>query len=102
MTKEYKTRSGRPFLAVNDVSLDVPANSITALLGPSGSGGDQSVSRVSIAVKDDNIYTPQRLHHAPGPSDSGLCQGFRTQQVSAGSCARPASTGLGALHKGTD
>lgn len=46
MTKEYKTRSGRPFLAVNDVSLDVPANSITALLGPSGSGGDQSVSRV--------------------------------------------------------
>ena len=39
MTKEYKTRSGRPFLAVNNVSLDVPANSITALLGPSGSGG---------------------------------------------------------------
>ena len=39
MTKEYTTRSGRPFLAANDVSLDVPANSITALLGPSGSGG---------------------------------------------------------------
>ena len=39
MTKQYQTRSGIPFLAVNDVSLDVPANSITALLGPSGSGG---------------------------------------------------------------
>ena len=39
MTKEYTTRKGRPFLAANNVSLDVPANSITALLGPSGSGG---------------------------------------------------------------
>lgn len=38
MTKEYTTRNGRPFLAANGVSLEVPANSITALLGPSGSG----------------------------------------------------------------
>lgn len=43
MTKEYTTRSGRPFLAANDVSLEVPANSITALLGPSGSGQQRSM-----------------------------------------------------------
>lgn len=50
MTKEYTTRSGQPFLAANGVSLDVPANSITALLGPSGSG------RLRTAISDLYIY----------------------------------------------
>ena len=48
MTKQYQTRSGVPFLAVNDVSLDVPANSITALLGPSGSGAVQGLELLRI------------------------------------------------------
>lgn len=52
MTKEYTTRSGRPFLAANNVSLDVPANSITALLGPSGSGGPSAWGA-----------DPMQLHH---------------------------------------
>lgn len=38
ITKRYTTKSGRPFLACDNVMLDIPANSITALLGPSGSG----------------------------------------------------------------
>ena len=35
--KDYETR-GETYRAIDDVSLDFPANQIIALLGPSGSG----------------------------------------------------------------
>ena len=37
MRKEYNTKKGR-FVAVGGVDVDVEANSLVALLGPSGSG----------------------------------------------------------------
>jgi ABC-type glutathione transport system ATPase component len=77
MTKEYTTRSGRPFLAANNVSLDVPANSITALLGPSGSGGSVSAgcrcnaptSHVAGPVRDyDSGRSACRMQHNAHPT----------------------------------
>ena len=38
ITKRFKTNEQVGFLALDNVSLDVPAGSLTALLGPSGSG----------------------------------------------------------------
>lgn len=43
MRKEFKTKKG-PFLAVDDVSIDVEPNTLVALLGPSGSG--ESMERI--------------------------------------------------------
>ena len=94
MSKVYTTRKGS-FLAADDISLDIPAGKMTALLGPSGSGTHHHKLLESITVhsKDTSccaldpkfvtLLAPSELHHAGKTTLLRLIAGL--EEPSAGS-----------------
>ncbi len=68
LSKEFITRNGDSFLAVDNISLEIPGNSFTCIVGPSGCGkstllriaaGLEKSSRGTVLYKGNGITGPK-------------------------------------------
>lgn len=63
LSKEFTTKNGERFLAVDNVSLEIPRNTFTCIVGPSGCG-KSTILRIAAGLEKASAGT---VHYRSSP-----------------------------------